>query len=283
MRRSADGARAFSPFWDPDRDRVNVVGVGVSPVDLDRALATVGGWVESSESAYVCVTGVHGVMESRRDPVLRDIHNRAGMVVPDGMPLVWLSRLAGVDRPGRVYGPDLMLAVCEASVERGWSHYLYGGAEGVPETLIRRLESRFPGIRIAGSWSPPFRPLTAEEDRLAVQRIRDSGADLVWVGLGTPKQERWMADHVDRLQAVILGVGAAFDFHAGLKPQAPAWMQRSGLEWLFRLATEPRRLWRRYCVNNPWFIAEIALQATGLRRHRIDPSSPEGAAVPAAS
>lgn len=272
-------ARSASRFFDADRERVNVLGVGVSPVNLERAVETLGEWVESDRSTYVCVTGVHGVMESRRDPDLRAIHNRAGMVVPDGMPLVWLSRWAGVDRPGRVYGPDLMLSACAASVDRGWSHYLYGGADGVPDLLVERLEARFPGIEIAGAWSPPFRELTPEEDREAVERIRDSGADLVWVGLGTPKQERWMAAHVDRLSAVLLGVGAAFDFHAGLKPQAPAWMQRHGLEWLFRMASEPRRLWRRYCVNNPWFIAEIGLQASGLRRHRID--APERAAAPA--
>lgn len=258
-----------SRFRDPTSGRVNVLGVGVSPVNLERAVDTLGSWVAEGRSEYVCVSGVHGVMESRRDPELRAIHNRAGMVVPDGMPLVWASRLAGVERPGRVYGPDLMLAACEASLERGWSHYLYGGAEGVPERLVERLEARFPGIRIAGAWSPPFRPLTAEEDRRAVERIADSGADLVWVGLGTPKQERWMADHVDRVPAVLLGVGAAFDFHAGLKPQAPSWMQRAGLEWLFRLGSEPRRLWKRYLVNNPWFLAEIALQGAGLRRHPL--------------
>lgn len=262
-----------SRFRDPTGGRVNVLGVGVSPVDLDRAVETLAEWVEAKRSTYVCVTGVHGVMESRRDPELRAIHNRAGMVVPDGMPLVWLSRLADLAPAGRVYGPDLLLAACAASVERGWRHFLYGGADGVPERLAARLEERFPGIRIAGAWSPPFRPLTAEEDRRAVERIADSGADLVWVGLGTPKQERWMADHAGRVPAVLLGVGAAFDFHAGLKPQAPAWMQRAGLEWLFRLGSEPRRLWRRYLVNNPWFLAEVALQGVGLRSHPIPPSA----------
>jgi N-acetylglucosaminyldiphosphoundecaprenol N-acetyl-beta-D-mannosaminyltransferase len=262
----AGGIRTGEPI-----DRVNILGVGVSAIDPPMALSEIERWIEAREPHYVCVSGVHGVMESQRDEVLRRIHNAAGMVTPDGMPLVWLSRWKGRRHVRRVYGPDLMLAVCARSVERGWRHFLYGGAEGVPERLAERLQARFPGIAIVGTWSPPFRPLTPEEDAALVERIDATGADIVWVGLSTPKQERWMSEHVGRFRApVLVGVGAAFDFHAGLKRQAPRWMQTRGLEWLFRMMTEPRRLWRRYAVNNPRFVWRVLLQATGLRRYEIE-------------
>lgn len=246
-------------------ERTDVLGVGVSAVNMELALRTIEGWIARGEQHYVCVSGVHGVMESQADEALRQIHNRAGMVTPDGMPLVWLSRLNGRRHVDRVYGPDLMLACCELSLRRGYRHYFYGGAEGVPELLAERLSKRFPGLRVVGTYSPPFRPLTPEEDETLVDRINATEPDIVWVGLSTPKQERWMAAHVGRVRApVLIGVGAAFDFHAGLKKQAPFWMQRSGLEWLFRLGTEPRRLWKRYLVNNPRFVWRILLQAAGL-------------------
>jgi N-acetylglucosaminyldiphosphoundecaprenol N-acetyl-beta-D-mannosaminyltransferase len=238
--------------------RVDVLGVGISAIDMARAVAEISRWVEEGERHYVCVTGVHGVMEARRDPELLRILNASGLTTPDGMPMVWAGHRAGVPDMRRVYGPDLMLAVLALATERGWSSYFYGGGPGTPELLAERLTARFPGLRVAGTCSPPFRPLTPDEDRLAVERINRSGADLVWVGLSTPKQERWMAAHADRLDAkALLGVGAAFDIHAGLLPQAPSWMQRSGLEWLYRLGREPRRLWRRYLRNNPRFVIEI--------------------------
>jgi N-acetylglucosaminyldiphosphoundecaprenol N-acetyl-beta-D-mannosaminyltransferase len=241
--------------------RVDILGVHVSAIDMATAVLNIERWIRAGDRRYVCVTGVHGVMESRRDPELRAIHNRAGMVTPDGMPLVFLCRRLGHPRTERVYGPDLMDAVCARSVEEGWRHYFYGGGSGVPELLAQRLSQRFHGLRICGEFSPPFRPLTPEEDDDIVARVRDARADVLWVGLSTPKQERWMAAHVERLGVpVLIGVGAAFDFHAGLKPQAPRWMQRAALEWLFRLATEPRRLWRRYLVNNPEFLILIARQ-----------------------
>jgi N-acetylglucosaminyldiphosphoundecaprenol N-acetyl-beta-D-mannosaminyltransferase len=246
--------------------RVDVLGVGVCPVSIPLVLDTIDGWIRARQPHYVCVTGVHGVMESQRDPELRLIHNEAGLVVPDGMPLVWLSRLGGHPETDRVYGPDLLLACCEHSLAHGYRHYFYGGASGVAELLAERLTQRYPGLRVAGTYSPPFRPLTPAEDAAIVRRINGSGADLVWVGLSTPKQERWMYRQRGSLRApVLLGIGAAFDFHAGLKKQAPRWVQRSGLEWLFRLLTEPRRLWRRYLRNNPAFLWNIGLQAAGLR------------------
>jgi N-acetylglucosaminyldiphosphoundecaprenol N-acetyl-beta-D-mannosaminyltransferase len=186
------------------------------------------------------------------------------MVTPDGMPLVWLNHLHGRRWVERVYGPDLLLAMCAHSLSTGYRHYFYGGAEGIPELLATRLQERFPGLRVAGTYSPPFRPMTPAEDAELVERINASGADIVWVGISTPKQDRWMADHVGRLTAsVLVGVGAAFDFHAGVKPQAPRWMQRNGLEWLFRLATEPRRLGRRYVLYNPLFVWLVIQQALG--------------------
>jgi N-acetylglucosaminyldiphosphoundecaprenol N-acetyl-beta-D-mannosaminyltransferase len=215
----------------------------------------------------VCVTGVHGVMECQSDPDLRQIHNAAGMVTPDGMPLVWLSKLMGQRHVERVYGPDLMLAVCQQTANMGYRHYLYGSSDAVLTQLEANLRQRIPNLQVVGAYSPPFRALTDEEDRALVARINAAAPDIVWVGLSTPKQEKWMAAHVDKLDAVLVGVGAAFDFHAGTKPQSPRWMQRSGLEWCFRLLTEPRRLWKRYLYNNPRFVLAVLLQLSGLRRY----------------
>jgi N-acetylglucosaminyldiphosphoundecaprenol N-acetyl-beta-D-mannosaminyltransferase len=250
-----------------ETSRVDVLGVRVSALNITQALDRIDAWIRSRDPHYVCVTGVHGVMESRRDAALRRIHNEAGMVTPDGMPLVWLARHAGYGHVERVYGPDLMLACCRASIDRGYRHYFYGGSEGVADLLASRLAERFPGLCVAGTCTPPFRELTADEDDEIIGRINASRPDIVWVGLSTPKQERWMHAHVRRLSApVLIGVGAAFDFHAGLKRQAPGWMQRSGLEWSFRLMTEPRRLWRRYLRNNPAFVWAVLLQQTRAAR-----------------
>jgi N-acetylglucosaminyldiphosphoundecaprenol N-acetyl-beta-D-mannosaminyltransferase len=164
-----------------------------------------------------------------------------------------------------------MLALCERSVGRGYRHFFYGGAEGVPERLAASLQQRFPGLLVVGTYSPPFRPLTSEEDVQVVQMINEAAPDVVWVGLGSPKQDQWMAAHVGQLAApVLIGVGAAFDFHAGRKKQAPLWMQRSGLEWLFRLLTEPRRLWRRYLISNPKFVFLVLAQVLGLRHSSLE-------------
>jgi len=262
------------------RERVNILGVGISPLTRAQAVATIEGWIAHRERQYVCVSGIHGVMESQRDEDLRAIHNAAGMVTPDGMPLVWLSRLKGFEFVERVYGPDLLLACCQRSVTAGYRHFFYGGGAGVPERLIQRLQARFPGLEVVGSYSPPFRALTTAEDAEVVRRINAAEPDVVWVGLSTPKQERWMSEHRDRLAApVFIGVGAAFDFHAGLKPQAPRWMQRNGLEWLFRLWKEPRRLWRRYLRNNPLFVWNVLLQGLGVRQYRLDAEPPSGASA----
>jgi N-acetylglucosaminyldiphosphoundecaprenol N-acetyl-beta-D-mannosaminyltransferase len=239
--------------------RVDVLGVGVSAIDMSMAIELIGQWIVQGSHQYVCVTGVHGIMESRRDPRLRDIHNCSGLTTPDGMPLVWAGRVAGARNMDRVCGPDLMPALCELARARGFSSYFYGGRPGVADVLAKRLQHRYPGLKVAGTYAPPFRELSEDEDEHVVRLINHAKPDLLWVGLGAPKQEHWMADHANRLNAnVLIGIGAAFDIHAGLSPQAPRWIQRSGLEWAFRLAHEPGRLWRRYLYNNVPFLVRLA-------------------------
>ncbi len=250
---------------------VNILGVGISPITMAAALEHISGWIDSRARQYVSVCTVHTVMECRRRDRLRRVVNGAGLATPDGMPLVWLSKWWGQEPVGRVYGPDLMLALCRLSVERGYSHYFYGGAAGVPEQLSRELQRRFPGLKVAGSYSPPFRPLSGAEEEQIMARINRANPDIVWVGLGTPKQDFWMAAHRARLAApVLIGVGAAFDFHTGRVAQAPPWMQRAGLEWLFRLGQEPGRLWYRYLVYNPWFVLLVLAQAARLKRFPLE-------------
>jgi len=252
--------------------RINILGVGVSAVNMRLALDAIDSWITRREHHYVCVTGVHGVTESHRDEQLKAIHNKAGMVTPDGMPLVWISHAMGFNEVGRVYGPDLLCAVCSESIARGYRHFFYGGAPGVAGKLAAELEDRFPGLIVAGTHSPPFRQLTTEEDEHVVSLINEACPDIVWIGISTPKQERWMAEHLSRLSApVLIGVGAAFDIHAGIKRQAPHWMQKSGLEWLFRLSSEPRRLGRRYLINNPLFVGLIARQFLRREPHTFSP------------
>ena len=227
--------------------RFNVLGIGISAINMSDALKTIENWVTHQKQHYVTVTGVHGVMESQSDENLRQIHNQAGMVTPDGMPMVWLGRSEGHNNMTRVCGPDMMLEVFKESVTKGYRHFFYGGNEGVPELLKTRLEEKFPGVKIVGTHSPPFRALTKSEEQNVINKINEAQPDIIWVGLSTPKQERWMASHIDQLEAsVLIGVGAAFDFNAGLKKRAPIWMQKSGLEWLYRLLDEPKRLWKRY-------------------------------------
>lgn len=251
--------------------RTNIIGVGVSAVSIPLAVETIEQWILRREKHYVCVSNVHLLTECQRDPGLKRIHNRAGMVTPDGMPLVWLSRLKGSPQVSRVYGPDLLQAMCAVSARKGYRNYFYGGAEGVASQLAESLCKQFPGLQVVGTDSPPFRALTEEEDRAAVERVNAAHPDILWVGLGAPKQERWMAAHQEKVNAhVMIGVGAAFDFLSGAKKQAPKWMQRSGLEWLYRLASEPRRLWKRYLINNPWFVYLVLLQLSGLKHFDLD-------------
>jgi N-acetylglucosaminyldiphosphoundecaprenol N-acetyl-beta-D-mannosaminyltransferase len=246
--------------------RVNILGVHVSAITPADALRCMEEWIRRGEREYACVCAVQTVMACRRDPVLRRIVNAAGLATPDGMPLVWILRSRGFP-VARVYGPDLLLAFCALAAERGYSNYFLGGEPGVPEQLAERLTARFPGLKVVGTCSPPFRPLGREEDRHLVDRINAAAPDVVWVGLGTPKQDLWVREHRGGIRApVMVGVGAAFDFHAGRRSQAPPWMRASGLEWVYRLCQEPRRLWRRYLLGHPLFVFYLLLQWSGLRR-----------------
>ena len=254
--------------------RVNVLGIGVSAIDMDEAVRRCQYLIEHDGKGYVCVTGVHGVMEAQRDPAFRDILNRSFLCTPDGMPTVWVGRLRGHSSMGRVYGPDFMLEMCRRSVVQGCRHFLYGGGPGTVELLKRRLERLVPGIWIVGAYTPPFRPLSPGEEEKLAATIAQARPDIIWVGLSTPKQERFMAQMLDRLDTrLMVGVGAAFDIHAGLLPDAPSWMKATGLQWLYRLMKEPRRLWRRYLANNPAFIWRIVLQFTGIRKFELNTCS----------
>jgi N-acetylglucosaminyldiphosphoundecaprenol N-acetyl-beta-D-mannosaminyltransferase len=257
-------------------DRTDILGIGVSSINLDDAVTTIERWIAEQSRNYVCITGVHGVMESRCDRRLRHIHNEAGMVTPDGMPLVWLLRLFGKRRTERVYGPDLMRRMTAVSSQSGYRQFYYGGAEGVAVKLTQVLVKAHPGLEVVGTLSPPLRELTPEEDEAVVSAINAARPDIVWIGLSTPKQEFWMASHLGRIEApVMIGVGAAFDFLSGTKRQAPRWMQRNGLEWLFRLCSEPRRLWRRYAYIVPGF-AILAVGALVRRAIRPSPNALSG-------
>ena len=251
--------------------RVNVLGVGLSVLNLASAREAIARAVVERRKGYVCVTGVHGVSEAQSDPAFRRILNEAFLCTPDGMPMVWMGRLRGHREMGRVYGPDLMLEVFGWSQGRPCRHFFYGGMPGVAEELKGRMEARFPGVQIVGCYSPPFRPLDAAEEGALVAEFERLQPDITWVGLSTPKQERFMARYLSKLNTTLMfGVGAAFDFHAGRMRQAPRWMQRGGLEWLFRLGCEPRRLWKRYLKNNPMFLVRAFSQLTGLRRYGLD-------------
>jgi len=251
--------------------RVNVLGVGVSAINIPEALERTAGALERKEKGYVCVTGVHGVSEAQLDPGFRRILNRAVLCTPDGMPLVWVGRCQGAREMDRVYGPELMLAIMELSERMGWRHFFYGGANGTAETLKAKLLARFPKLQITGIYEPPFRPLNGEEVEQLQEKVRLARPDVMWIGLSTPKQERFMADHLDKLEVTLMfGVGAAFDFHAGKVRQAPRWIQRAGLEWGYRLYREPRRLWKRYLKNNPLFVGRIFCQFTGLKKYPME-------------
>jgi N-acetylglucosaminyldiphosphoundecaprenol N-acetyl-beta-D-mannosaminyltransferase len=248
------------------RGRSNVLGVGVIPTTLEQAVATIERWRDEGRRDYVCCVSVHGIVTAQRDALVRDALNRAGLATEDGVPLVWWSRWTGAPRARRVCGPDLLEEMCERAGASGHRHYFYGSTPETIELLVTRLRQRYPTLTIAGYSSPPFRALTDEEDAAAVAEINATRPDYVWIGLGMPKQEKWMASHVGRVEAAaLLGVGAAFDFSAGTVARAPGWMQRTGLEWLFRLICEPRRLARRYLIDNLVFIAYAFMQLTGLR------------------
>ncbi|HEV8076746.1 MAG TPA: WecB/TagA/CpsF family glycosyltransferase [Candidatus Acidoferrum sp.] len=245
-----------------------VLGVRVDAVQIGDAVKRMEKWIERREGGkYIAVTGMHGVMEAMHEEEFGRILKGASLVVPDGYPLVVLGRRKGFALARRVYGPELMEVFCEETAGRGYRHYFYGGAEGVAEELARRFTGRFAGMEVAGTYCPPFRELTEAEEREVCEKINAARADVVWVGLSTPKQERWMARHREMLNVpVMVGVGAAFDFHTGRVAQAPRWMRENGMEWFFRLMSEPRRLWRRYLVNGSEFAWLVMLEQLGLRK-----------------
>jgi N-acetylglucosaminyldiphosphoundecaprenol N-acetyl-beta-D-mannosaminyltransferase len=244
-----------------------VLGVRVDAVQIAEVCARVEKWIQNRDGCrYIALTGMHGIMEARHDPTFKSILNAADLVVPDGTPLVWLGRFRGRPLACRVYGPELMLEVCRQMATRGCNHFLVGGAPGVADRLATVLSHRFPGLVISGTCSPPFQLMTEAQEEELVATINRAAPDIVWVGLGTPKQERWMHRHRDCLKAaVLLGVGAAFDINSGTRNQAPRWMRENGWEWLFRLFQEPRRLWRRYLLCGPQFLFYVALEVLNLR------------------
>ena len=245
-----------------------VLGVRVNAVQIPDVCARIQDWIKNRDCCrYIAVTGMHGIMEAQHDPAFKSILNAADLVVPDGMPLIWLGRVQGCTLARRVYGPDLMLEVCRQSASTRRTHFLMGGAPGVADRLADALKHKFPGIVISGTCSPPFQPFTESQEEDLIRTINRAAPDIVWVGLSTPKQEQWMHRNRQRLNvAVVLGVGAAFDFHSGTRRQAPRWMRDVGLEWLFRLTHEPKRLWRRYLIYGPQFLFYVALELFHLKK-----------------
>lgn len=260
----------------PSSPRANVLGVGVHALDLSGAVCAIEDAVRAGTQGYVCVTSVHGIMEAQRDPEFQRILSGAFLVTPDGMPTVWIGHLQGHAQMKRVFGPDLMFEICARAPNNRIRHFFYGGNPGVADELASNLQRRFADISIVGTFSPPFRALTAMEQAALEEQIRAAQPDIVWVGLSTPKQERFMAVNCGHLRCkVMIGVGAAFDFHTGRVKDAPIWIKEMGLQWAHRLCQEPQRLWKRYLVNNSSFLVRIGLQLTGLRHYSLPPAHPQ--------
>lgn len=257
-----------SSATDCDHEYADILGIRVSAINLNRAVQIAKRWIAIEKSGYVCVTGVHGVMEAQKSKELRNILNHAVMNTPDGMPMSWVGWLQGFDEMDRVFGPDFMSAVCQLSSEQNYRHFLYGGRPGVAQELKELLELKFSGLQVVGTYTPPFRALNAEEENELLAQVHASGPHILWVGLSTPNQELFMAHYVDRLQVPLLvGVGAAFDYHTGRIRDCSPWIKRAGLQWLHRLFQDPWRLWRRYLSSNLTFVWRITLQLLRQRRH----------------
>lgn len=239
-------------------NKVKILGSGISAINLNKAVEHICCLIDSSKHHYVCISNVHTVVMGKKSDNYRMITNNAALALPDGIPLVWAGKLSGIGGMGRCSGPDLMVQILELSVTKGYTHYFYGSSANTLAKLNSEFMQKYPGLKIAGMYSPPFRPLTKEEDERITEEISFLKPDIVWVGLGAPKQEIWMAEHLGKINAsVLIGVGAAFDFHAGVIKRAPVWMQKYGLEWFFRLVQEPGRLWKRYLAANTLFIIYI--------------------------
>ncbi len=248
---------------------VKILGVKVHATSMDRALSRLETAVTQNEKGYVCVTGVQGVMEAQMDTDLKRIINNALLTIPDGRPTVWVGWLRGLFQMRQVTGPTIMLRICALSAEKGYTHFFFGGNDGVADQLKNALTQRFPGLNVVGTYTPPFRPLTAEEELELARKVAEVKPDFFWVGLSTPKQERFMDQYISKLDTkVMLGVGAAFDIHTGRIKDAPYWMKVTGVQWVHRIYQDPKRLWKRYLVNNPKFVYQIALELLGIRKQQ---------------
>jgi N-acetylglucosaminyldiphosphoundecaprenol N-acetyl-beta-D-mannosaminyltransferase len=255
-------------------EQVNVLGVGVHAVDMQHTASLFDARIRNGGKGYVCLTGVHGIMEAQRDPSLKSILADALLVAPDGMPTVWMGHMQGFPAMQRVFGPDLMLTIMGGERFRNCSHFFCGGEPGVAESLRDAMLRRFPWVQITGTYSPPFRPMTVMEESELEAKVRSLRPDIIWVGLSTPKQERFMARYLPVLDTkLMIGVGAAFLFHTGAIQDSPEWVKSAGLQWMHRLLQEPCRLWRRYLLNNPRFIFYALLQSIGLKRYALKPGS----------
>jgi N-acetylglucosaminyldiphosphoundecaprenol N-acetyl-beta-D-mannosaminyltransferase len=274
---SEESMRAFNASFAPcsltmpdvnsEFEYANVLGVRVSAINMDCAINMADRWIANGNSGYACVTAVHVVMEAQKDRRYLQILNEAAFNLPDGMPLSWVGWFQGHREMDRVSGPGFMLAMCQLSVERGYRNFFYGGEPGVAEELRESLQEKFPGLQVTGTYTPPFRSLNTEEECELMARVRAARPHIIWVGLGAPKQERFMAHFVNKFEVpLMIGVGAAFDYHTGRLRDCSNWIKRAGLQWLHRLAQDPKRLWKRYLYAIPAFLFQIALQLSGLRR-----------------
>jgi N-acetylglucosaminyldiphosphoundecaprenol N-acetyl-beta-D-mannosaminyltransferase len=256
--------------------RANVLGVGVHAIDMEATTSILVRHVKEKRKGYVCLVGVHGVMEARRDHGLRTVFAEATLLVPDGMPTVWIGHMQGHSRMRRVFGPELMIEIFSREEFRNCVHFLCGGEPGVAEKLRGEMLGRFPWVQIAGTYTPPFRPMTAEEENELAELVHSLHIDVIWVGLSTPKQEKFMARYLPILDTkLMIGVGAAFLFHTGIIKDSPAFIKQMGLQWLHRLLQEPGRLWKRYLRNNPLFILLAMQQAFGWRRYKVASPPPK--------
>jgi N-acetylglucosaminyldiphosphoundecaprenol N-acetyl-beta-D-mannosaminyltransferase len=255
-------------------EKVNVLGVGVHAVNMHSTTTTLDSHLRTDAKGYVCLTGVHGIMEVQRDSALRSVFAEALLVAPDGMPTVWMGHWQGFHKMERVFGPDLMLEIIGHKEFRNRVHFFCGGEPGVAENLREEMTRRFPWVKIAGTFTPPFRQMTSKEESDFAEKVRLLQPDIIWVGLSTPKQELFMAHYLPLLDTkLMIGVGAAFLFHTGAIRDSPLWVKRAGLQWVHRLIQEPARLWKRYLVNNPLFIFLILLQFGGSKRYKLEPKS----------
>jgi N-acetylglucosaminyldiphosphoundecaprenol N-acetyl-beta-D-mannosaminyltransferase len=254
------------------REKANVLGIGIDAVNMEQALERIEADLRQRRKGYVCLAGAHGVMEAQRDPTLATIYAGAALTAPDGMPTVWVGRHQGYKKMERVAGPDLMLEVISRKEFSNYSHFLCGGKDGIAQELREKLLARYPSVKIAGIYTPPFGPMSHVQEMEFIDTVNRLQPDIIWVGISTPKQERFMAHYLPLLDTTLMfGVGAAFDFHTGRIADCADWIKRAGLQWLDRLLQDPKHLWKRYLRNNPPFLFYSLLQITGLRVYLLQP------------